>query len=299
MKLEEIEQAILTGTIHSTWPSRWKELYSRFINNSLAPAWKRSIHQGGITVTKGVTKSMRLRTPLTFSTTTQAIVDWLLNSSAQFLTSASSQQMLAVQNILTQFTVNQPMSASEIARIIRPVVGINEPQSRALANFRLSLLEVEPKIKAPVIEARVQRKITNQIVSRSEMIARTELSFAYHNGQHEAIRQAFTQGAFPDGHVVVKTWLCAPGCCAICQDLDGKTIGIDGIYADLSRGPIQEVKSPPRHPHCRCTEYYELIPIDELQSMYEAGLVLAVIAPKSMDVYALTGLTFERPVAIY
>jgi hypothetical protein len=84
---------------------------------------------------------------------------------------------------------------------------------------------------------------------RAEMIARTEVMTAVHEGQREAWGQAVENGLLPDDAQAV--WIATEDACPECEALDGEVRDLDGEYSDGSDGP-------PAHPRCRCTESISL-----------------------------------------
>ena len=64
---------------------------------------------------------------------------------------------------------------------------------------------------------------------RANMIAETEMAFAYQHGEYEAVKMAQAQGLMG---VVEKVWSTAydDGVCDICNGLVGQTIGIDDNF---------------------------------------------------------------------
>ncbi len=80
---------------------------------------------------------------------------------------------------------------------------------------------------------------------RADLIARTETMIAASEGQREGWRQAVEAGELPDD--MQRVWIVTPGCCDLCDELDGERADIDGEYPG-------GVSGPPLHPNCRCTE---------------------------------------------
>lgn len=87
-------------------------------------------------------------------------------------------------------------------------------------------------------------------------IARTETSKYSNRAAVEAYKQT--------GYVVAKQWFANPDACEFCQELDGKTIGLDDDFAGLGEAitgtqggqysvDFEDVGEPPAHPNCECT----------------------------------------------
>lgn len=91
--------------------------------------------------------------------------------------------------------------------------------------------------------------------SRAEMVARSETMRASNAGAHASYR---------DAGVTRVEWLASTAPCQFCENLDGKTIAIDGSFVPLGgqvegaaggtfRNDFAAVDFPPLHPHCVCT----------------------------------------------
>lgn len=73
--------------------------------------------------------------------------------------------------------------------------------------------------------------------TRAETIARTETALADCRGN----LVLYTKSGLVDS----KQWITGAGCCEDCQEVDGETVALDGMF---SIG----VDAPPAHPNCRC-----------------------------------------------
>ncbi len=115
----------------------------------------------------------------------------------------------------------------------------------ALAQLRKELTEglVEGDVKNAMMR-RVQKVFENASNHRAFTIAATEAS----RGQHNAMMIT----AEESGVVTGKTWLLSDDACPLCKPLSGKTLPLDGIFVTDGTGVYAEVKTPPRHPYCRC-----------------------------------------------
>jgi len=85
--------------------------------------------------------------------------------------------------------------------------------------------------------------------TRAEVIARTETVRAANKGQQEAWSQATEAGLLTGKEKQV--WITAPDekLCPICEELDGTTAPLDGMF----EGSEDDYESPPAHPNCRCS----------------------------------------------
>lgn len=80
---------------------------------------------------------------------------------------------------------------------------------------------------------------------RADLIARTEIMIAAHEGQREAWEQAKDEGLLTGKER--RVWITVEGACPLCEELEGETAPLDGEYPG-------GIEGPPLHPRCRCTE---------------------------------------------
>lgn len=81
-------------------------------------------------------------------------------------------------------------------------------------------------------------------VPRSETVAVTEISTAYHDGMADAVKLA------PHSRDIEKIWAVEDGACPICE----ANAGMGWILADQPFDSGDD--SPPQHPNCRCSVDY-------------------------------------------
>lgn len=79
--------------------------------------------------------------------------------------------------------------------------------------------------------------------ARAELIARTESMNAANEGLAQGWSQAVEEGLLTGDEK--KEWIATPGCCDLCDEVDGERVDLDD---DFSVGD-----DPPLHPNCRCT----------------------------------------------
>lgn len=255
------------------WLAEFQESYARLVNEELAPAWVRAIEAGGALLEDGING---FREGFQFTPTGVRIDAWVKERGAQWVTAASDTQVAALRNLLRYYTTTRPVSAAELAQMIRPIVGLTEGQADAVRAYREKLLagkvaaqqaklgrvltEDEVRALANKVERQVQNYAARLHRIRAQRIADTELSFAHNRGQLEAMYQAREEGWFGD-HQVTKVWATAEDerVCRFCGPLDGKVLFLDGEWTGQSKKEPR-VPAPPLHPWCRCTLDYYLVP---------------------------------------
>lgn len=111
----------------------------------------------------------------------------------------------------------------------------------ALDRLRQAMREGLPRGDAKAALAKEIRTIFADPM-RAFRIATTEDSRALHGGQLMASKDS--------GLVESRTWLASSDACDLCQEMDGKTVGLDEpFFVDPKGGPYAVIWYPPYHPH--------------------------------------------------
>lgn len=133
-----------------------------------------------------------------------------------------------------------------------PYFGLTEPLNKAVFNYANTLKStgVKPDRWGSLVDAYHSKLLKY----RAEMIARTETIRAAEMGRHESWRQAADAGLF-DPDEAVRTWIITPDdrLCDFCRGV--REINKNGVPFDQEfRTPDGYfVRTPPAHPHCRCS----------------------------------------------
>lgn len=254
LKYQEIRNAIRDHEVPLEWIMQWQQDYSRFIIEVLDPEWRKAMESSGGRIGELVEKYAGR--PFGFTPTGRRIEEWIQVRAGELTVNLSDMQHQAIKLIIRRYTVDMPLSPQELARVLRPVIGLTPKQAAAVARYRENLLA----------EGMDPKKVAHQVGNyasflhrqRALRIARTELSFAYNYGQFEAIRQAQEQGYF--GGEVVKVWMTADDerTCDFCGPLDGQVIGLEETFPGLT-DKLPNIFVPPAHPNCRCTVGYQVL----------------------------------------
>ena len=135
----------------------------------------------------------------------------------------------------------------ELARAIRPVIGLNRRQAAALEAFRRRL-EAED-LDPATIERRVERQSQRGVALRAENIAITETFQAINDGKRAQWQRLVASGDLQSNQWE-QEWITADDerTCPQCAPFHGERAPIGGTFtagSDLSSGP-------PLHPRCRC-----------------------------------------------
>ena len=165
-------------------------------------------------------------------------------------------------------------TVDELARLIRPCIGLTEGQAKANARYYDSIVanlkKEHPRMKPESIRKKAQdaalKYAERQHRQRAMTIAQTESAFAYNRGADEGIRQAQSQGLLG---TMLKRWSTSGDdqVCSICQ-------GLEGVELEMDKGFNFKGKTlfagqdlmPPAHPRCACAVEY--IEVDDSNKPY-------------------------------
>lgn len=247
---KELREAILNGDITPEMVKDWNIDYSRFVTDHLLPSWEKSFEEAA--------KELSNRYPaFSFDPTAEGVREWTQTNAARFVTNVTTTQIEGLRAVVRRAALLDNMNVDDLGRVIRPMVGLTHQQTMANLNYYEKLIQngvKESKAKEMSIKysARQHRY-------RGQMIARTELAFAYNQGEDMAVRQAYEQGYMGKYR---KIWCTADDerTCEICGGLEGKEIAMDETFDFKSNIHGETIKRvPPAHPHCRCAVIYEEI----------------------------------------
>ena len=250
---KQLREAYLSG--YNEQIAEWQNAYTKYIVDYIRPELLKAM-QVGATNTDYVK----------FDSTDNDVVKWLDQHTAALITNINEQTRQAVKTLL-MYGYENSYSADEMAKVIRPVIGLTKEQALANARYQKSvydtLLETHPKMKpsdaAKRAEEAAMKYAGKQMRYRAEVIANTELAYAYNRGYHENMRQAMKAGLIGN---VKKVWSTAydERTCVTCGALHGKVIGFDDSFENVLKkaaGYKGVDVAPPAHPQCRCTLMYE------------------------------------------
>lgn len=249
---KELREAILSGDISWDVLQEWQEDYAAFVAKHMRPAYEDAI--------KAAARRIEEKHPgWYFDPMADGVQEWTNERAAAFVTEVSATQIEGLRTVIRRAAVLENMTVDQLARAIRPMVGLTDPQAKA------NLRYFEKLIESGTSEKRAQdlsaRYAARQHRYRGYNIARTELAFAYNQGSFLGTKQAQAKGYMGD---VVKIWSTADDerVCKICGGLEGTRVGIDEPFNFRTRlaaaNPTIKLV-PPAHPSCRCAVMYKEI----------------------------------------
>lgn len=247
---KEIREALLAGDISPTLLEEWMQDYNRFVVEHLQSKWREAIEAGAA-------ERAAKYPEWYFNPMSDGIKQWTDQRAAEFVTSVTDTQIQGIRAVVQNAAVLNNLNVDQLARVIRPMVGLYKEQAEANLRYYTNLVEngmSEKRAKDLAL-----RYAGRQHRYRAMMIARQELAMAYNTGAHHAAKQAQAAGYMG---TVAKVSCCADDerVCPICGALDGAIVGMDEEFDIPNRGNYRFTKlHPPYHIQCRCGVLYKEI----------------------------------------
>jgi len=244
---KEIREAIQNGQLDISYLSQWRQDYSKFIINGYAPLAQQAIDNS----VKAVTSQFGVGAKILQN---QYIDNFISSRGGKLIREVTQEQYKAINVLVRQATMSEGMDVQELAKAIRPTVGLTQRQSMAAFHrYEQAKKDGYSEDEARQQQAAYAEKLHRQ---RAETIAITEMAYAYNYGQ-----QAYMEQCIKDGTIggCQKEWITAldERVCDICGSLDKKVVEMD---EDFIAGGIT-VPVPPAHPRCRCVcNYVNVLP---------------------------------------
>jgi len=221
----------------------WQGRYSALIAGTLAPLWSDAITAASRKATAG---------KVVLYDSNDYVRAWLETHGGELISMLSRESQKAVAMVILLGQSNR-MASRDIAKQVRPLIGLNERQAAANLNYREKVYNKYREQGMGEIKARERadkaaiKYAGKQHRFRAETIVHTELAFAYNRGAHMGVSQGIADGLM--GRCAMK-WSTAGTnrVCSRCLALKDTIVG----YTDESGVTI-----PPLHPRCRCAIIYD------------------------------------------
>jgi len=239
----ELRDAIMDGSLSLEYLRDWQQDYSKFIVEAYKPVAEKAIAQAAT--------DLRTEYGAGFHDPMAAKVDsFIQEHGGQLIRQVSVEQYNAVNTLVRQAAFTNTMTVDQLARVIRPCVGLTTRQAQTTKHFYQSLVDdgyshKEAYKRQLVYAAKVHRR-------RAALIAQTELAYAYSAGWHATIEQNVEDGILPPG--TKKVWLTAEDekVCPECGKMNGEAVLWNEPFSNGS-------DYPPAHPNCRCHHKIEFV----------------------------------------
>lgn len=240
----ELRDAILDGSLSLDYLSQWEQDYSVFLTECYGPVVDeaaKAAHEMLAAQYGGY-----LQDPM------RGLMDnYVRDHGGRLIREVSEGQYMAINTLVRQATLTDTLTVDELARCIRPCIGLTQRQAQQCKRFYEQLREDGySKNAALKKEANLAAKIHRR---RAALIAQTEMAYAANEGMDAVIRQNVEQGIIsPD---VEKEWSTARDerVCPVCGGLHGEKVPENEPFSN-------GVMLPPAHPGCRCAVKYHLKP---------------------------------------
>ena len=179
---QEIRQAVLDGYIHEETMELWRQDYSKLVSEKMYPVWKDAIAAGSL----GQPVIDRQAAGMVFNINEPSVISWLETRGAEFVTNSTETQRKAIQALLMKKIADEH-TVDELAKMIRPCIGLTEAQAKANVRFYdnmvATLKEEHPRMSQEAVEKKAReaqlKYAEKQHRYRAHTIAQTEMAIAY------------------------------------------------------------------------------------------------------------------------
>ncbi len=186
---KELREAYLSGGLSQEQFQKWQHEYSHIVTDTLKPIWEQEAALAA--------QEIKNQYPLFFyEPGTSAAMSFINQHGAELVTNLAQDQINAINAMVAHCSGYTAVTPDEMARIIRPCIGLTKPQ--ALANIRYrekvqaALLEANPKMRIQTAAKKAAEAAAKyagkQHRYRAMCIARTELAFGYNAGAYGATK---------------------------------------------------------------------------------------------------------------
>lgn len=242
---KELHEAIHQGQFPLGYLTKWQQDYSQFIIDHYAPMVDKAVKQAAIDLAGEYAGAI-------FDPQIGLMDDYIKTHGGKLIQQVTATQYNAINTLVRQASMTDTMTVDQLARAIRPCVGLTQRQAQYVKHYYDNLIDQGYSPQAALKkQAAYAAKVHRQ---RAQTIAETEMAYAYNAAANAVVQQNIKDGYFDPG--VEKYWLTAADelVCDECGAIDGETVPID---APFSIG----VKLPPAHPRCRCAVGYKNIKV--------------------------------------
>jgi hypothetical protein len=203
LKFSELATAFDAGQFYlpDSTLRAWRTRYAEVVADEWAPQW-RSVNERGASVMATAFPDIDSNPEYLFSLQ-NSLDDWVSQRSAEFIRDMMDVETRALNAVIQRHVVDVPMAPAELARLLRPLVGLTERQALGVSNYY-------DKLRADGVSETEARRLANQMAasrmaSRANVIARTETASAYNFGTFYSMKGAIDSGDLGED-IVTKVW---------------------------------------------------------------------------------------------
>lgn len=230
---QELRQAVLDGELDEKTADEWMQDYSLLVQGKLNGMWQNAIIAGS--TSQPIIQALA---DMDYIFSTKQVLGWIQERGAELVTQCTDTQKEAIKVFLER-TVRERHSVDELAKMIRPCIGLTKPQAQAnlkyYENMVKTLREQHPRMKAESIQKKARtaamKYAERQHRQRADNIAQTEMAYAYNKGADESVRQAQEQKLIGE---VIKRWSTSGDMIAV---LDGAVAAVEksGAFTEIGK----------------------------------------------------------------
>lgn len=262
--VETTEIALESGNVPDEWKTPWERMIREFVRDDVVTEWVKSLSIAGDGIAKKVNRLQRKQ--FDFDSTMTSVKAWVDTEGGRLIVDLTTAQMGSTQALLQHQIALEVTSPYVLSQRIRPLVGLTNRETMAVAKFMATLQE------QGVSPAMINKQIANYAKflhkNRAIRIARTEISNAFNFGQLNSLGQAVQEGWLPG--IPEKSWM-AGGAdpCEIC--LENEAVGPIALPDVFPSGDAH----PTAHPQCLLGETPVLAPaaVKGFVSSYDGPLL--------------------------
>lgn len=245
--IEAVKRALQLGAVAPEWEDGWARMIREFVRDDVVPEWIKGISTAGNAIAHKV--NLIQRKQFDFDTTMTGVKAWIDSQGGTLIVNLTTAQFNSVHALLQAQIALGVTSPYVLAQRIRPIVGLTERESLAVARFMASL--TEEGVPMAAVNSQIEKYAKFLHKNRAARIARTEISNSYNFGQMNSLKQARDAGWLPGEPE--KSWM-AGGAnpCEICEE--NEAAGPIALDATFPSGD----EHPTAHPSCECSVSYKV-----------------------------------------
>ena len=223
----------------------WARDIKDFVGRKMVDIYQDALEFSGSRMAGRINRSRKQE--FEFNKVSSNILAWMNEHGGELIVQLTAGQYKTI-NALLQHQVFQGITSPYVmAQRLKPLIPLLKRDALAVTKLYGELTRAG--LGQEVIARQTAKYADYLLRNRAMLIARTELSGAYHEGQLQSVRQAVESG-YVDGEPR-KTWLCGPDPCPDCEEVDGEEVGLEDVFSN-------GYDSPPAHPGCRCDVVYSI-----------------------------------------
>ena len=238
----ELREAILDGSLSIDYLLDWQQDYSQYLVECYTPMVQVAIDRAAKDLLSEYGGSFA--DPMM-----DAMDDYIASHGGKLIREISTKQYNAINLLVRQAAMTDTMTVDELARAIRPCIGLTEHQTRQVKRFYDQLREQGVSHKKALKRQMVYAAKKHR--ERAASIAQTELAFTYNAATKKVVMDSIDKGLA--GADSKRYWLTADDehVCEICNSVDNELVGLNEPFSN-------GLMDPPGHPGCRCAVGYKL-----------------------------------------